>query len=1415
MTAVAGQHRPVLLRRELSPEKQARIQQRLREGAQRREVSRQAIEKSGATEGPLSFGQQRFWFLDQLEPGHPVYHVPFGLRLSGKLDCAAVEHGVAEIVRRHEALRTVFELRNGAPVQVVRDAGDVPVPLRNLEQLRADHAGIREALIEEASRAFQLSEDFPIRATLFRVAAEEHILLFTVHHIAGDAWSVDLLVNEWCSLYSSRVGGNDAALAEVPIQYLDFARWQREQFEQGAFAKELEFWRQRLGNKPPAIDLPLDHARPAMPSNAGATRTILLDAATSSAIAQLAHRAGASKFMTLLAAFKILLHRYSDQDDIAVGSPMSRRTLNETEPLIGLFLNVAVMRSDLSGNPSFVDVLERVRQTTLDTFANQNVPFEKIVEELQPTRDLSRTPFFQVMFTLQEPGMPRRKLEGGVTAEAFELDLNVSPYDLTLLMQEKDGLLEATLEYKTDLFSAEAVDRILGHFRTLLEGIVANPEARVSDLPLLTNAERRQLLGFNPPPVEFPREKCVHTLVEEQVVRTPDATAVQFGSESLTYRELNDQADRVAAYLSRAGIGVETPVGICMERSIESIVSVLGVLKAGGAYVPIEPDEPTERLMFKLRDSGASMVLTQAWLLDSFPAELDQHGVRVVALDGEALARSHGNADAAPSRARPENLAYIIYTSGSTGTPKGVLVEHRALVNHSVGIAREFNLNASDRVLQFAPLSFDVSAEEIFPTLISGATLVLRPAELAISVKDFHPFSVREGLTIVNLPAPYWSEWIVTMEQQQLELPPSLRVVIAGSDTVTSEHYARWRRLAGDRVRWCNAYGTTEATITTTLYEPQPGELPNPVPIGRPTANTQVYILDRYQQLTPIGVAGEMFVGGEEVARGYLNRPEASASNFVADKFSRKAGARLNRTGDYGKWRADGNIEFLGRRDEQVKIRGFRIELGEVTAALLKHPAVRDAVVAVRNNARREKCLVAYAVGREQSPHFAGQLLEFLRERLPGYMVPAAVVPMAQLPRLSSGKVNMQALPAPDSHRPDLEAAFVAPSDPLEETLAKAWREVLGIDQVGVLDNFFDLGGHSLLAVRLFTEIEKLTGCNLPVLTLFQTPTIRGLAEALRRKQSTITRSSIVAVRKEGRKAPFFLVHGAGGGMLWGYANVAKYLDAERPVYAFNSRGMDGLEEFPTIEEMAAHYVEELRAVQPRGPYYLGGYCFGGLVAYEMAQQLVAARQRVGLLALMNSTPPNAPFEQVKVTPAWLARFARNSRRWFWDFLHWEPQQRRRFLSHKMKALRKRCFGNGQPTDEDEIEADDYVDLKVYPPERRRLWVTHLRAASRYRPQPYPGKVTILRTPLYPFLCSFDATFGWGELAGGNVTVKIVPGAHESILNEPYVRRVAAELDECFAKADLEREHAWRGTAPARAKDVSPAVPAPLPVNLA
>jgi amino acid adenylation domain-containing protein len=1338
------------------------IAQRLKNAARRSATKPQALRRRRRTTAPLSYAQQRLWFLEQLDPDQPVYHVHCALRLKGRLQAEYLQAAINRVVERHEALRTTFKTQDGVPMQRVNP----PTPLQ-IEMVETPPEQLAALMQAEASRPFDLERDLMLRAKLFELAADDHVLQFTLHHIASDAWSLDLLINECLTFYQEFSQHRAPSLPALPIQYSDYAVWQR---ESPILDADVDYWKTKLAGAPETLELPTETGAPPKASSRGATASMLLEQRLLDRLANLAEEHNVTLFMLLLAAFKVLLYRYTGQEDIVVGVPMSRRSEKQTENLVGFFLNTVVLRSDLSGNPCFMEFLRRVRDTVLEGYAHA-IPFERLVEELQPERDPQQTPFFQVMFSYEDASRPLLKLES-LHVERFEIDLPVAPFVWTLLARSVDGGLSLQLEYKTELFSAQTVERLLGHLRTLLEGIARNPQESVGTLPLLTAVEEEQLLHeFNPCETEYPKDQCIHDLFEAQAARTPDAVALKFGGHWMTYRDLNERTNQLAHYLRTRGVGLESRIAIFTERSFETIIGVLGILKAGAAYVPIEPDEPAERLGLKLRDSKPAAILTQRRLISLLPADHRN----IIPLDTEpAIARQpRTNPNSGVSA---QNLIYVIYTSGSTGTPKGVMVEHRAIVNHSVGFAQRFDLGSQDRVLQFAPLSFDVSVEEIFPTLISGGTLVLRPAGLAVSIQDFHPFINRENLTILNLPTPYWEQWISEIEQRQLQMPASLRLVVVGSDSVAAEHFSRWKRIA-PHIRWCNAYGTTEATITATIYEPEGDETPTAIPIGRPISNTQAYILDGKRQLVPIGVPGEIYIGGVEVARGYLDCPDVERERFIPDPFSGKAGARLNRTGDLGRWRSDGNIEFIGRHDNQVKIRGFRIELGEIESALLQIPWIKAATVVAREDSPGVKRLVAYVVPDENEPHLFSKLQKALQAKLPAYMMPSAFVRLDALPLLPSGKVDRKSLPNPGVFRPELDQEFVPANDSLEEKLVSIWRQVLGVDRVGVNDNFFSLGGHSLLAVRLFAEIEKLTGWNVPLLTLFESPTIRQLADVIRRMQSEMRGSSILAVQPGGSGPPLFLIHGAGGGMLWGYANLAKHLGPDQPVYVFNCRAVDGHDDNATMEGIAAQYVRDLREFQPEGPYYLGGYCFGGEVAFEMAQQLVAQGQTVAMLAIINAMPPNAAFDRISLTPLWTLRFARNSWYWFRYFCRWTPEQRRTFVGRKARALRKRIetlvgLRGGGVAD----SVEDQIDLSLYPEEQQKLWDVHLRASAQYRPKPYPGHVTVLRTRFHPFFCSFDPAFGWAEFAMDGVTTRIVAGAHESILDEPYAPEAAAAL---------------------------------------
>jgi amino acid adenylation domain-containing protein/non-ribosomal peptide synthase protein (TIGR01720 family) len=1046
-------------------------------------------------ERPLSFAQRRLWFLDQLEPGKPFYNTPCTLRLRGALDAGALEKSLNEIVRRHEVLRTAFPAVDGKPLAVVTPDLRLPLPVEDLSD-RPDPerwpAALRRAR-EEAQAPFDLARGPLARARLLRLDARDHVLLLTFHHIVTDGWSEGVSYRELEALYPAFVEGRPSPLSPLPIQYADFAAWQRDWLRGETLDTQLAYWRRALAGAPAALDLPTDRPRASVRSHRGARHMVELSHRLSEALRSLGRAEAATPFMTVLAAFKVLLQRYTGQDDIVVGTPIANRNRLEIEGLIGFFVNTLVLRSDLSGDPTFREALRRVRGVALAAYAHQDLPFERLVEDLHPPRDLSRTALFQVM--VAHAAASRLDLEG-LTAEFVDIDDGISKFDLTLEVDDGGPGLACALEYSTDLFDAATARRMLRHLETLLEGVVADPDGRLSRLPVLPQEERRQVLvDWSGPRAEFPHERCIHELFEDQAARAPEAIAVCFGPDRLTYADLDRRATTLSRRLRRLGVGPESPVVLCVERSIEMVVGLLGVLKAGGAYVPLDPAYPADRCAHILEETRAGVVLTQRRLL----ARLRADGTRVVCLDEASVeGAAPGEAAGDVRAAAPQNLAYVIYTSGSTGAPKGVLVPHRALVNHSVEMARRYALRPDDRVLQFASLNFDVAAEEIFPTLLRGATLVLRPDPVFVSVPEFHRFLENEGVTVVNLPSSYWHAWVAELGRDERPLPACLRCVVIGSEKTFSDRLAAWNEITDVRPALFNAYGPTEATVTTTVYEAPGGPASGAarlVPIGRPIANVRVYVLDGHLNPVPVGVPGDLHVGGEGVARGYVGRPDLTAERFVPDPFTGAPGARLYRTGDRVRWLLDGNLEFLGRLDDQVKVRGYRIEPGEIERALERHPAVEESVVAAREDAPGETRLVAYTVGRPGAgpPPSAPDLRAYLKERLPEHMLPSAFVALERLPRTPSGKIDRKALPAPDAGRRDLEGGRAEPRTPAEHTLARIWSQVFGRESVGIHDNFFDLGGDSILSIQIVARANQ-AGLRLTSKQIFQHQTVAELA---------------------------------------------------------------------------------------------------------------------------------------------------------------------------------------------------------------------------------------------------------------------------------------------------------------------------------
>ncbi|MGH7770385.1 MAG: non-ribosomal peptide synthetase [Candidatus Binatia bacterium] len=1196
----------------LSPAKRALLEKRLRErGVESLPV--QTIPRRAEREfAPLSFAQQRLWFLNQLEPESSAYNEGSVLRLTGQLDLDSLHRAVNHVVERHEVLRTNFVMVDGNPMQRIAHHRTVEIPCVDLRSYAGEK---RDARVEEligvtGRRPFDLTRDLMLRPLLIRVADREHILMLVKHHIASDGWSSGIFRRELASCYEAFAKGEIPALPELPIQYADYAVWQRKWLQGEALESHLSYWKQQLSGVP-VLKLPTDHPRPAVQTYRGAKHSFALSPALTDRLKTLSREKGVTLFMTLLAALQALLYRYTGQHDFSVGSPIAGRTRPETEGLIGFFVNTLVLRADLSGDPTFGELLARVRKAALEAYDHQELPFEKLVQEINPDRTLGQTPLFQVMFAYQN--LPHRNTKiPGLTVAPVDRENHIAKFDLYARFSDgPDGLL-GSIEYNTDIYEPGTIARIAEHLTVLLEGLVADPERRLSDLAILTDGEKRRLLiDWNDTERDYPRNKTVHELFEAQAERTPDAVAAVLGDAQLTYGELNRRSNRLAHYLRKLGVGPDVMVGICIERSLETIVGLLAILKAGGAYVPLDPSYPEERLAFMLEDIQATVLLTEQKLLQHFPA----CSPRVVCLDrdGEEIARQpHENLE---DRTTPDNLAYVIYTSGSTGKPKGVEIPHRAITRLLFGVDY-VRLDASQTFLHLAPISFDASTFEIWGALLHGAKCVL-PAQRLPSPAELGCLLHQHKVSILWLTASLFN----VVVDEAPEALSEVRQLLIGGEALSVPHVRRALSLLPS-TQIINGYGPTESATFTCCY-PIPAELDETtisIPIGRPIGNTQVYILDSHLNPAPTGAPGELYIGGDGLARGYLARPELTNERFIPNPFSREPGQRLYKTGDLARYLADGNIEFLGRLDNQVKIRGFRIELGEIESVIAQHPVVREAVVVARDDAPGEKRLAAYVVPKRESPPTTDYLRRFLQEKLPHYMIPSAFVHLESLPLTPNGKVDYRALPDPRNPDSRDRREYIVPRDETERILCRVWSEVLGIDRVGLDDDFFASGGHSLLAAKLFTRLDEAFGRSLPLGVLFNAPTVRLLAERYRCAPEPKARSARIPLWTAGTLPPIFGVPGVFGNVIC-FAELSRELGSDQPFYGLQSIGLDGAHApLDSVEEMATLYVGEIRSVQPQGPYAIVGACFGATVAYEMARRLLAAGEEVAFLGLLDPT---------------------------------------------------------------------------------------------------------------------------------------------------------------------------------------------------
>ena len=1030
---------------------------------------------------PLSSVQLRMWYLDQLEPDNPSYNTLLAIRLVGFLNTAALHQALWDIVRRHESLRTNFPERDGQPYQSVRAEWKLDLPVVEVSGVSADEIEreVQRLARQEARRPFDLARGPLLRLLLLRLNEQEQLLLVTVHHIVFDGWSAELFKRELAMFYEAHATGIPAHPPELPIQYADYAAWFQKCLQAGAWNPQLDYWKKHLGGAVPVLQLPTDRPRPAARSFNGARYVLSLPKALAEALKRFSAEHGVTLFMTLLAAFYVLLHRYTQQERIVVGTPIAGRNRVEIEKLIGVFINTLPLSADLSGNPSFAGFLQQVREMALAAYANQDLPLNVLIEALKIKRDSSRTPLFQVLFQLRQ--LRRRPLEAaGLRFEDVEMERGTSLVDLELDLISRGDSLTCRFTYNTDLFDRPRIERMAANFAVLLESIVEGPARRIGELPLLTAAEQRLLLEeWNNTEADYPLDECIHQLVESQVARSPDTPTLISAGGHLTYAELNRQANRLANHLKKLGIGPDVLVGICMERSDQMVVGLLAILKAGGAYVPLDPAYPRERLAYIVNDSRPPVLITQRALIKHLP----DYGGKVLCIDADwdAIVRESGQN--VPSEVTPDNLAYVLYTSGSTGNPKGVMVCHRSVCNYLKWRCSYFPLTADDRLLHKTSICFDDSVWELFEPLMVGARVVLPGPGEEYDPAGLVRLMAQQRVTAVTFVP---SMLRLLLEEDGIDQCDALRRVTTGGEVLSAELRERFfERLRADLY---NGYGPTEATVATTFWNCSDICSHGVVPVGRPIANVKIYLLDEHLQPVPLGAPGEIHIGGVGLARGYLNLPELTAERFIPNPFSDEDGERLYKTGDLGRYLSDGNIEFLGRTDHQVKVRGFRIELEEVEGLLRRHAAVREAAVIAEDDEFAQKRLVAFVVLHPGDANQVGELRQFLREKAPEYMVPSIFSVVDSLPLLPNGKVDREALRRYEIVRPGLEVAFAAPKTPMELLIAESWQELLHLDRVGVYDNFFDLGGYSLLSIQVVARIQQKTGLRIsPRELIFQT----------------------------------------------------------------------------------------------------------------------------------------------------------------------------------------------------------------------------------------------------------------------------------------------------------------------------------------
>jgi amino acid adenylation domain-containing protein len=1326
---------------------------------------------------PLSYGQRALWFLYQLAPDSAAFNINFTARISSELDVPALRRASQTLLDRHPSLRTTFEIRNSGPVQRVHE--NAAVDFRETNASQWSSAQVKEYLADEAHRPFVLEKGPLVRFELLTRSAQDQILALTVHHIVGDYWSLMLLIRELGLLYPAERDGTRVSLPLPARTYNDYVSWQKKMLEGPEGRRLWEYWQQQLNGELPVLDLPVDRPRQPRQTHAGQIHAFTLDESLTQQLNTLAKNTGATLYIILLAAYQTLLHRYTQQAEILTGSPMFARSRPEFESIVGYFANMVVVRATFSHNPSFRKLVEQGRQAVWGALKHQDYPFSLLVERLMAAQDFSHPPLFQAAFVLEksqvreQPGMLQfmgghsnvRLDAAGLDIGNMTIDRRAAQVELTLMMEQSEKCLSGLFEYNSSLFDASTISRLTNHFQTLLRAIINDPDRLVSDFPLQTPIEQQQLLAkFDVVATADTKDECVHRMIEAQVSRYPDSVALAFQERELTYHQLNLRANRLAQHLEALGVGTNVPVIVHLVPSIETIVALLAVLKAGGAFVPVAAGCRSDQLLAVQKDCGASVLLTHQELADGFGEELE-----VVLLDVERGDCPEGACGNPACDANPASLASIIYSSQARGNSPGVVTTHRSVSNLLRWMQAEYQLTAGDRLLAEGSFGFGRSVWVLLLPLISGACLILSRSvengeDAAASVKTI----ARQRCTsLFTTP----SMLNTLLAEPGLEECHSLKRVISNGEPLSYVIQERFFARLGADLH--NQYGLAEISLAAVSWKCERENTGETVPIGRPRTDMWAFVLDKYLQPVPPGVAGELYVGGIGLSEGYWHRPDLTAEKFIADPFSNKLGQKLYRTGDRVRYTSDGITEFIGRLEDQVEIRGWRIEPAVVEAALNTHPFIQRSLVVARATST-EPQLTAYIVADANHPLTDREVFSYLKKKLPVYMCPTACVMLAAFPLTASGTVDRQSLPPPEE-AVEQKGPYIAPRDALEVKLAEIWEDILNVSPVSVRDSFFALGGHSLLAMSLLIRIQEQFNRELPLSVLFNGGTIEDIGAALREQPLQRYPSPLVPIKPGGTKTPLFFVHPMGGNVV-AYLQLARLLGAEQPFYALQAVGLYGEEQrLLRIESMAARYLDELRAVQPVGPYLLGGWSFGGVVAFEMAQQLVFQEQEVALIALLDAWAPKASSHAVSDNDSPTA-----------------------LLEHFLLDLGTPFAGELRAAYETlkgldpDLQVNYALELArqfhLVPPSISLAQINHqlevlrgnLQALNDYVPRLYPNRLSVFRASEADANGDVDATLGWSNLSAHPVELYDVPGNHYSVLAKPHVETLAEKMRDCI-----------------------------------